>query len=50
MLPLATARCFRDQVLPESLVSPGSQAILNLRPRHRNGEFELFWGSYATLG
>ena len=26
----------------------GAQAVLNLRTRHRNGEFEQYWESYAA--
>jgi hypothetical protein len=27
---------------------PGAQAILNLRTRHRNGQFEQYWENYAA--
>jgi hypothetical protein len=27
---------------------PGAQAVLNLRARHRNGQFEQYWENYAT--
>lgn len=27
---------------------PGAQAVLNLRTRHRNGQFEQYWENYAT--
>lgn len=29
---------------------PGAQAVLNLRTRHRNGEFEQYWENYAGAG
>ena len=27
---------------------PGAQAVLNLRTRHRNGQFEQYWENYAA--
>jgi len=27
---------------------PGAQAVLNLRTRHRNGQFEQYWENFAA--